>query len=72
MADRWLRGLLGKDRTGVAHLDDPNHRDAISAIEVAKTEAEMLLGRPLLEELTDELTGEVILSRFAQLGRCVT
>jgi putative transposase len=54
-ADYWAKIELGW------HISmTQNHRDAISAIEVAKTEAEMLLGRSLLEELTDQLSGEVI------------
>jgi putative transposase len=36
-----------------------NHRDAITAIELAIREAETLLGHSLLEDLTDQLTGEL-------------
>jgi putative transposase len=35
------------------------HRDAIETVELALAEAERLAGRPLIEELTDPVTGEV-------------
>jgi transposase InsO family protein len=36
-----------------------NHRDAITALEIALAETERLLGRPLLQQVTDDETGEV-------------
>jgi len=53
-ADDWAKAELGW------HVSmTQNHRDAISAVELAIDEAETLLGHSLVEVLTDPLTGEI-------------
>ncbi len=53
-ADYWAKAELGW------HVSmTQNHRDAITAIELAIHEAETLLGHSLIEELTDSLTGKI-------------
>ena len=54
VADYWSKLELGW------HVSTTqNHRDAIDAVELALAESERLLGRPLLDEVTDLETGEV-------------
>jgi transposase InsO family protein len=53
-ADYWSKLELGW------HVSTTqNHRDAITAVTIAIAEAERLLGRPLLEHITDHATGEI-------------
>ena len=54
VADYWSKLELGYH---VATTQ--NHRDAIETVELALAESERLLGRPLLEAVTDYTTGEV-------------
>ena len=53
-ADYWSKYELGW------HVSPTqNHRDAIQTVEIALAETERLLGRPLLESVTDPDTGEI-------------
>ena len=54
IADYWSKLELGYH---VATTQ--NHRDAIETVELALAETEQLLGRPLLELVTDHATGEL-------------
>ena len=54
VADYWSKLELGYHVTTTA-----NHRDAIETVEQAIAEAERVAGRPLLELLVDELSGEI-------------
>ena len=64
LADRRHRRLL-VEATSSAGTSRPtqNHRDAIETVEIALAETERLLGRPLLERVTDPDTGEIQPSR---------
>jgi transposase InsO family protein len=54
IADYWSKLELGYHVATTA-----NHRDAIETVELALAETERLLGRPLLELVTDRQTGEL-------------
>ena len=54
VADYWSKLELGYH---VATTQ--NHRDAIETVELALAESERLLGRTLLEHVTDHRTGEL-------------
>ncbi len=54
VTDYWSKVELGFNVSPTQ-----NHHDAIAAVQVALTETERLLGRPLLEAVTDTDTGEL-------------
>ena len=54
IADYWSKVELGWHVSTTA-----NHRDAIETVQLAISETERLLGRPLAELLVDEVTGEI-------------